>query len=43
MSTVVSMSDTSDHAAAYGPAERHTREWPLEKILDEVRSGAHVV
>src|SRR6202011_4361081 len=34
---VVSMSDTSDHAAAYGPAERHTREWHLEKILDEVR------
>jgi transcriptional regulator with PAS, ATPase and Fis domain len=37
MSTVVSMSDTSDHAAAYGPAERHTRGWHLEKILDEVR------
>jgi two-component system response regulator FlrC len=31
------MSDASDHAAAYGPADRHTREWRLEKILDDVR------
>ena len=37
MSTVVSMSDTRDHAAAYGPADRQAREWRLEKLLDDVR------
>jgi transcriptional regulator with PAS, ATPase and Fis domain len=37
MSTVVSMSGTSDHAAAYGPADRQAREWRLEKLLDDVR------
>ena len=37
MSTVVSMSDTSDHAAAYGPADQQAREWRLETLLDDVR------
>jgi transcriptional regulator with PAS, ATPase and Fis domain len=37
MSTVVSMSDTKDRAAAYGPADRQAREWRLERLLDEVR------
>src|SRR5229473_942316 len=37
MSTVVSMSDTSDHAAAYGPADRQARELRPEKLLDDVR------
>ena len=37
MSTVVSMSDTRDHAAAYGPADQQAREWRLEKLLDDVR------
>src|ERR1700730_6935067 len=37
MSRAVSMSDTSDHAAAYGPADRQAREWRLEKLLDDVR------
>ena len=37
MSTVVSMRNTSDHAAACGPAGRHAREWRLEEFLDDVR------
>jgi transcriptional regulator with PAS, ATPase and Fis domain len=37
MSTVVSMRNTSDHAAACGPARGHAREWRLEKLLDDVR------
>jgi transcriptional regulator with PAS, ATPase and Fis domain len=37
MSTVVSMSDTSDHAAACGPPDRQAREWRTEKFLDDVR------
>ena len=37
MSTVVSMSNTSDHAAAGGPADRDARERRLEKLLDDVR------
>src|ERR1700732_2027012 len=37
MSTVLSMSDTRDHAAAYGSAHRQVREWRLEKLLDDVR------
>jgi transcriptional regulator with PAS, ATPase and Fis domain len=37
MSTVVSISDTSDHAAAHGPADRDAPEWRLEKLLDDVR------
>jgi transcriptional regulator with PAS, ATPase and Fis domain len=31
------MSDTRDHAAAYGSADRQVREWRLEKLLDDVR------
>jgi transcriptional regulator with PAS, ATPase and Fis domain len=37
MSTVVSISNTSDHAAAYGPADRDAREGRIEKLLDDVR------
>jgi transcriptional regulator with PAS, ATPase and Fis domain len=37
MSTVVSMSDASDHAAAYGPANRDARAWRSERFLDDVR------
>ena len=37
MSTVVSMRNTRDHAAACGPADGHAREWRLEKLLDDVR------
>src|SRR5580700_11508051 len=37
MSTVVSMSDTSGHAAACGPADRQARECGLEKLLDDAR------
>ena len=37
MSTVVSISDASDHAAAYGPADRDVRAWWSEKFLDDVR------
>src|SRR6202163_5147862 len=37
MSTVVRMSDTSDHAAARGPADGHAREWRLDSLLDDVR------
>src|SRR5580704_216194 len=36
MSTVVSMSDTKDHAAADGPADRQAREWRLQKPLADV-------
>jgi transcriptional regulator with PAS, ATPase and Fis domain len=43
MSTVVSMSDASDHAAAYGPADRDARAWRIERLLDDVRfSGSPV-
>src|SRR5436190_419390 len=37
MSTVVSISDASDHAAAYGPADRDVRAWRSERFLDGVR------
>src|SRR6202158_594777 len=37
MSTVVSMSDASDHAAAYGPADRDARAWRVERLRDDVR------
>ena len=37
MSTVVSMRNTSDHAAACGPADGHAHEWRLEKLLDDAR------
>ena len=37
MSTVVSMRNTSDHAAACGPADGPAREWGLEKLLDDAR------
>ena len=37
MGTVVSMSDTSDHAAAYGPPDRDARKRRVEKLLDDVR------
>src|SRR6195256_3816353 len=37
MSTVVSMRNTSDHAAACGRADGHAREWRLENLLDDVR------
>src|SRR6202790_2641593 len=37
MSTVVSISDASDHAAAYGPADRDARAWRIERLLDDVR------
>jgi len=37
MSTVVSMSDASDHAAAYGPAHGDARAWRIERLLDDVR------
>src|SRR5258708_30336243 len=37
MSTVVSMRNTRDHAAACGPADGHAREWRPEKLLDDVR------
>jgi transcriptional regulator with PAS, ATPase and Fis domain len=43
MSTVVSMSDTSEHAAAYGPADREVREWRIEKLLDDVRLTGRLV
>src|ERR1700687_6304603 len=36
MSTVVSMSDASDHAAAYGPADRDACAWRIERLLDDV-------
>ena len=42
MSTVVSMSDTSDHAAACGPPDRQAREWRTEKFLDDVCLGSPV-
>ena len=37
MSTVVSMRNTSDHAAACGRADGLAREWRLEKLLDDAR------
>ena len=37
MSTVVSMSDASDRAAAYGPVDRDARAWRIERLLDDVR------
>ena len=37
MSTVVSMRNTSDHAAACGPADGHAREWRLERLFDDAR------
>ena len=36
MSTVVSMRNTSDHAAACSPADGHARELRPEKLLDDV-------
>src|SRR5258708_12961955 len=37
MSTVVSMRNTSDHAATCSPANGHARELRPEKLLDDVR------
>src|SRR6266851_10374401 len=43
MSTMLSMSDTSDHAAACGPADGHTREWRLETLRDAVNLTGRAV
>jgi two-component system response regulator FlrC len=43
MSTVVSMGNTSDHAAAGGPADGDVREWSPEKFLDDVRLAGRPV
>src|SRR5216684_3824597 len=37
MSTVVSMSERSDHAAVHVRAHQQTRVWRLERLLDDVR------
>src|SRR3979409_1304123 len=37
MSTVVSIRNTSDHAATCSPADGHARELRPEKLLDDVR------
>jgi transcriptional regulator with PAS, ATPase and Fis domain len=37
MSTVVSIRNAGDHAAASGPADAEAREWRREKLLDDVR------
>jgi transcriptional regulator with PAS, ATPase and Fis domain len=40
---MLSMSDTSDHAAACGPADGHAREWRLETLLDAVNLTGRAV
>ena len=43
MSTVVSMSDASDRAAAYGPADRDARARRIERLFDDVRLTGSLV
>src|SRR5258708_437281 len=43
MGTMLSMSDTSDHAAACGHADEHAREWRLETLLDAVNLTGRTV
>jgi transcriptional regulator with PAS, ATPase and Fis domain len=40
---MLSMSDTSDHAAGCGPADGHAREWRLETLLDAVNLTGRTV